>query len=145
MVDVGGKDVSQRTARAACRLEVSSETARLIGAGELPKGDAITVARIAGIQAAKRTHELIPMCHAISLDDVEVAVEVDVDAGRVLVTSDVRATDRTGVEMEALVATSVAALTLYDMVKAVERETVVTDVRLLEKTGGARGDWSRTG
>lgn len=144
MVDVGGKRVSQRSARAACRLEVSRETARLIGAGELPKGDAITVARIAGIQAAKRTDELIPMCHAISLDDVEVTVEIDVDAGLVHVTGEVRATDRTGVEMEALVATSVAALTLYDMVKGIERGAVVTDVRLLEKTGGTRGDWSRT-
>lgn len=143
MVDVGGKPVSSRTARAACRLEVAAETARLVEAGELPKGDAITVARIAGIQAAKRTAELIPMCHGIALDDVEVMVQVDADAGQVHITSEARATDRTGVEMEALVAASVAALTLYDMVKGVERGAVVTDVRLLEKTGGTRGDWSR--
>lgn len=144
MVDVGGKSPSARAARAACRLEVSPETARLIEAGDLPKGDAITVARIAGIQAAKRTDELIPMCHTIALDDVEVTIDVDASAGIVEIGSVVSANDRTGVEMEALLAASVAALTLYDMVKGVERGAVVTDVRLLEKSGGTRGDWSRS-
>lgn len=142
MVDVGDKAGTDRTARASCELHVSASTAELIASGGLPKGDAITVARIAGIQAAKRTDELIPLCHSIALDDVEVAIEVDVEARMVTVTSDVRAHDRTGVEMEALVAVTVAALTLYDMVKAVERGAVVTDVRLVRKTGGTRGDWS---
>lgn len=142
MVDVGDKAATDRTARASCELHVSPSTAEMIASGDLPKGDAITVARIAGVQAAKRTDELIPLCHGIALDDVEVTVEVDVEAGVATVTSDVRAHDRTGVEMEALVAVSVAALTLYDMVKAVERGAVVTDVRLVRKTGGIRGDWS---
>ncbi len=141
MVDVGDKDVTTRVARAGCRVVMAVETARLLAAGDLPKGDAIAVARIAGIQAAKRTSELIPLCHQVRLSAVDVDIAVDVDAGVVEVTSVVRADDRTGVEMEALVAASTAALAVYDMVKAVQRDVVVTDLRVLAKSGGASGDF----
>jgi cyclic pyranopterin monophosphate synthase len=141
MVDVGEKPVTVRTARAACAILVSPETAELAAGGGLPKGDVTTVARLAGIQAAKRTAELIPLCHVLPLDRVEVELRFDVESGRIVVESWARATARTGVEMEALTAASVAALTVYDMVKAVERGARVTDLRLLEKTGGSRGDW----
>lgn len=141
MVDVGGKPTSARTARAACRVVVSPDTAARLAAGDLPKGDAVTVARIAGIAAAKRTWELVPLCHQVRLDAVEVEVTVDPGSGVVEVVAETRAADRTGVEMEALTAASVAALTIYDMVKAVERGARITDLRLVEKTGGARGDW----
>ncbi|MGH3442880.1 MAG: cyclic pyranopterin monophosphate synthase MoaC [Nitriliruptorales bacterium] len=140
MVDVGAKDATERTARAACEVHVPAEVAEALVAGNLPKGDAIAVARIAGIQAAKRTADLIPLCHQIALSHVDVEIEVDA-SGRVDVSSTVRTVDRTGVEMEALVAVSVAALTIYDMVKAMARGARVTDVRLVEKTGGRRGDW----
>lgn len=143
MVDVGGKEATVRTARATCDVHVGTETAGLIVDGEVPKGDVVAVARIAGIQAAKRTPQLIPLCHQIALTSVDVEVDVDRDAGIVTVTGVARATDRTGVEMEALVAASVAALTLYDMVKAVQRDVVVTDVRLLRKEGGSSGTWVR--
>lgn len=141
MVAVGDKPVTERTARAACRVLVTPATAHRIAAADLPKGDAVTVARVAGIQAAKRTHELIPFCHQVALTAVEVAIEVDVETGAIAITSEAHAVDRTGVEMEALVAASVAALTVYDMVKAVERGARITDLRLLEKTGGTSGDW----
>lgn len=141
MVDVGDKGVSRRTARATCQVRVSSHTAELLATGRLPKGDAVTVARVAGIQAAKRTAELIPFCHQVDLAHVEVAIDADPARGTVTVTGEARATDRTGVEMEALVATSLAALTVYDMVKAVERGATITELRLLAKTGGQRGDW----
>jgi cyclic pyranopterin monophosphate synthase len=139
MVDVGDKDVTTRTARAAATVVMSARTAELLAAGDLPKGDAVAVARIAGIQAAKRTHELIPLCHQLRLSHVDVDITVD-PAGSATVEASVRADDRTGVEMEALVAATVASLTLYDMVKAVQRDVVVTDVHLLEKTGGRSGD-----
>lgn len=141
MVDVGGKDVTARTARAACTLVVTPGTAALLAAGELPKGDALPVARIAGIQAAKRTSGLLPLCHQVRLTSVDVDVRVDAEAGTATVETVARAADRTGVEMEALVAASTAALALYDMVKAVERGARITDLRLVEKTGGAGGDW----
>ncbi len=145
MVDVAGKPVTARTARAHCRVLVSPETAKRLARGELPKGDAVAVARIAGLQAAKRTADLIPLCHSISLDAVDVQLEVGAAPGVVEVTSEARATDRTGVEMEALVAASVAALALYDMVKSVDPGTRITDLRLVEKTGGVRGDWRSGG
>lgn len=145
MVDVGGKPVTARTARARCRVLMSPETAARLASGNLPKGDALAVARIAGIQAAKHTPDLIPLCHHIALDAVRVDVAVDSASGVIEVRSEARATDRTGVEMEALVAASVAALALYDMVKAVEREARITDLQLLEKTGGKRGDWRSRG
>ncbi len=141
MVDVGEKAVSRRTARAACRVVVSADTAARLRAGDLPKGDALTVARVAGIQAAKRTAELIPFCHQLALDHVEVAIAVD-PAGVVEIRSEASAADRTGVELEAMTAAAVAALTVYDMVKAVERRAWISDLRLTEKTGGGRGDWS---
>ena len=143
MVDVGGKPVSGRAASARAVLRMRPETAALLVDGRLPKGDALPVARIAGITAAKRTSELIPLCHAVALSSVTVDVAVDVAAGSAEVVTEVRAADRTGVEMEALVAASTAALTLYDMVKAVERGAVVERVELLRKTGGERGDWER--
>ncbi|HEX2027071.1 MAG TPA: cyclic pyranopterin monophosphate synthase MoaC [Nitriliruptorales bacterium] len=141
MVAVGDKLVTERTARAACQVVVTPATARRVAAADLPKGEAVTVARVAGIQAAKRTHELIPFCHQVGLTAVEVVIEVDVETGAIAVTGEAQAVDRTGVEMEALVAVSVAALTLYDMVKAVERGARITDLRLVEKTGGTKGDW----
>jgi cyclic pyranopterin phosphate synthase len=141
MVDVGDKDVTSRTARAACRVVMTPETAALLAEGGLPKGDALAVARIAGIQAAKRTSELIPLCHQVALSAVEVDVTVDVAAGVAEVRTAARAADRTGVEMEALVAASTAALALYDMVKAVQRDVVVTDLRVVAKAGGRSGDW----
>jgi cyclic pyranopterin monophosphate synthase len=140
MVDVGAKDVTARTAVAACRVVLSPETARRLVTGDLPKGEALPVARIAGIQAAKRTAELIPLCHQIALTRVEVAIDVDPDTGTAEVVATVDARDRTGVEMEALTAASVAALTIYDLVKAVQKDVVITDLRLRRKTGGRSGD-----
>ncbi len=140
MVDVGGKDVTERTAAAGCTVVVTPATAVLLADGALPKGDALALARVAGIQAAKRTSELIPLCHQIALTSVAVDLEVDRDAGRVAIVATATARDRTGVEMEALTAASVAALTVYDLVKAVQRDAVVTDLRLLRKTGGRSGD-----
>jgi cyclic pyranopterin monophosphate synthase len=140
MVDVGGKEVTSREAVAACRVLLSRETARLLSEGGLPKGDALPVARIAGIQAAKRTPELIPLCHQVALSSVDVDIVVDVDGGVAEVTATARAADRTGVEMEALTAAGVAALTLYDLCKAVQRDVVITDLRLRAKRGGRSGD-----
>ncbi|MFN2557814.1 MAG: cyclic pyranopterin monophosphate synthase MoaC [Nitriliruptorales bacterium] len=141
MIDLGGKPVTVRSARARCQVLVSPDTAARLVDGTLPKGDAVAVARIAGIQAAKRTADLIPLCHPVRLDTADVDLAVDVTSGVVELRSEARATDRTGVEMEALVAASVAALALYDMVKSVDRGARITDLRLLEKTGGMRGDW----
>jgi len=138
MVDVGGKDVSDRVARAAAVVRVSPETAAAIESGNAPKGDVVSTARIAGIQAAKRTAELIPLCHPLPLSFVDVDIRV---AGRqVLIEAEARTSGQTGVEMEALTAASVAALTVYDMVKGIERGVVIESVRLLEKTGG-KEDW----
>ncbi|MEX2562599.1 MAG: cyclic pyranopterin monophosphate synthase MoaC [Nitriliruptoraceae bacterium] len=141
MVDVGDKPTTRRTAAARATVAMAPATARLLADGRLPKGDALPVVRIAGIQAAKRTHELIPLCHAVRLDTVDVIVDLDVDAGRAVIDAEVIAHDRTGVEMEALTAVTVAALTLYDLVKAVQRDVVVEDVRLIAKTGGRSGDF----
>jgi cyclic pyranopterin phosphate synthase len=143
MVDVGDKDATVRTARARAVLRTTPETAARLAVGDLPKGDALPVARIAGIQAAKRTPDLLPLCHQVALAGVEVDVTVDAEAGLTTVVTTARANDRTGVEMEALVAASVAALALYDMVKAVERGAVIEEVALLDKTGGTRGDYHR--
>ncbi|HEX9735657.1 MAG TPA: cyclic pyranopterin monophosphate synthase MoaC [Thermoanaerobaculia bacterium] len=139
MVDVSSKPVSRRLAGASCRVLLAPATvARL---AEMPKGDAVAVARIAGIQAAKRVDELIPLAHTLSLDHVDVAVEPC--AGGVEIRSQVVVTARTGAELEALVACAHAALALYDMVKAVEREAVITDLRLDVKSGGRSGDYRR--
>jgi cyclic pyranopterin monophosphate synthase len=140
MVDVGGKDVTDRRAVAECFVRMKPETAALAAAGDLPKGDVVSTARIAGIQAAKRTAELVPLCHPLPLSFIDVEVLVDPEAGAVSVRGEVRTSAQTGVEMEALTACSVAALTVYDMVKAVERGVTIDQLRLLEKTGG-KEDW----
>ncbi|AJE41120.1 cyclic pyranopterin monophosphate synthase MoaC [Streptomyces nodosus] len=142
MVDVSGKDVTARSARARGRVLVSPRVIELLRGAGMPKGDALATARIAGIMGAKRTPDLIPLCHPLALSGVTVDLAVADDA--VEITATVRTTDRTGVEMEALTAVSVAALTLIDMVKAVDKGAVITDVRVEEKTGGASGDWSRS-
>jgi cyclic pyranopterin phosphate synthase len=142
MVDVSGKSVTARTATATGRVLVSAEVVRLLRAGDVPKGDAIAVARIAGIQAAKRTPDLVPLCHPIAVHGASVDLRVDDDS--VAISATVRTADRTGVEMEALTCVAVAGLTLIDMVKAVDPAATITDVRVDEKTGGASGDWQRT-
>ena len=144
MVDVGAKDVTERRAAARAVVRMSPSTAALVDAGDAPKGDVIGVARIAGIQAAKRTDELIPLCHSLPLSFVDVAAVVDATAGTVTLTAEARTTAQTGVEMEAMTAASVAALTVYDMVKGVERGVSVEAVELLEKSGGKSGTWRRS-
>ena len=141
MVDVSAKEVTARTATAAGRVLLSPDCVAALRDGAVPKGDALAVARIAGIQGAKRTPELIPLCHPLSISGVDVTAEVT-DAG-VELTATVRTTDRTGVEMEALTAVSTAALTVVDMIKALDRAAVITDIRVLAKSGGRRGDWQR--
>jgi cyclic pyranopterin monophosphate synthase len=143
MVDVGGKPVTGRRAVAHAVVRMAPETAAAVAAGDAPKGDVLGTARIAGIQAAKRTGELIPLCHPLALDHVDVDARVDVEAGTVTLTAEVRVTARTGVEMEAMTAAAVAALTVYDMVKGLERGVTVEDVRLISKSGGRSGDWQR--
>ena len=141
MVDVSGKDVTVREAVPAGRVLVSPEVVALLRGAGVPKGDTLAVARLAGIMGAKQTSSLIPLCHPLALSSVAVELEVADDA--VEVTATVRTTDRTGVEMEALTAVAVAGLTVIDMVKAVDKGAVITDVRVEEKTGGKSGDWSR--
>ncbi len=145
MVDVSDKDVTARRAIARAVVRVSVATAELVAAGNAPKGDVIGVARIAGIQAAKRTHELIPLCHQLPLTFVGVEVTIDATAGEFELIAEARTTARTGVEMEALTAASVAALTVYDMVKGIERGASIGPVELLEKSGGRSGHWHRDG
>ncbi|GLF99478.1 cyclic pyranopterin monophosphate synthase MoaC [Streptomyces yaizuensis] len=142
MVDVSRKDVTVRTARASGRVLVAPRVVELLRGEGVPKGDALATARIAGIMGAKRTPELVPLCHPLALSGVTVDLVVADDAVEIAAT--VRTTDRTGVEMEALTAVTVAALTVVDMVKAVDKAAVITDVRVEEKTGGKSGDWSRT-
>lgn len=141
MVDVSAKDVTTRTARATGRVLASPQVMELLRDGSLPKGDALAVARIAGIQAAKRTPDLVPLCHPIAIHGVRVEVAVHDDG--VAISAEVRTADRTGVEMEALTAVSVAGLALIDMVKAVDPTAVITDIRVEEKTGGTSGEWRR--
>ena len=141
MVDVTDKDVTARTATAAGRVLLSAECVAALRDGTVPKGDALAVARIAGIQGAKRTPELIPLCHPLAISGVDVTAEVT-DEG-VELTATVRTTGRTGVEMEALTAVSTAALTVVDMIKAIDRAAVISDVRVLTKSGGRRGDYRR--
>jgi len=143
MVDVGGKAVTTRTATAQALVRMSPATARAIVAGDAPKGDVLGTARIAGIQAAKRTSELIPLCHPLPLDQVAVDLDVDADAGVVTIRATARVSARTGVEMEALTAASVAALTVYDMVKGIEQGVEIAEVALVAKTGG-KSDYTRT-
>jgi cyclic pyranopterin phosphate synthase len=142
MVDVGGKDARERVARARARVRMSPATARAVESGDAPKGEVLATARIAGVQAAKQTGLLIPLAHPITLTLIDVRASVDSEQGIVELLSEVRAVDRTGVEMEAMTACAVAALTVYDMVKGLERGVEIEQVVLLEKTGG-RNDWRR--
>ena len=141
MVDVSGKDVTDRTATASGRVLVSAEVVALLRGEGVPKGDALAVARIAGIMGAKHTPSLIPLCHPLAVSGVTVDLSVADDAVEIRAT--VRTTDRTGVEMEALTAVAVAGLTVVDMVKAVDKGAVISDVRVETKTGGKSGDWVR--
>ena len=141
MVDVSGKDVTARTATASGRVLVSAEVIELLRGDGVPKGDTLAVARLAGIMGAKQTPSLIPLCHPLALSAVEVGLVVGDDS--VDITASVRTTDRTGVEMEALTAVSVAALTVVDMVKAVDKRAVITDIQIETKTGGKSGDFAR--
>jgi cyclic pyranopterin phosphate synthase len=141
MVDVGAKEVTDRRAVARAVVRMSAETLDAVRRGEAPKGDVIGTARIAGIQAAKRTAELVPLCHPLPLSFVDVTADLGDDA--VVLTAETRTSAQTGVEMEAMTAASVAALTVYDMVKGLERGVSIEAVELLEKSGGRSGDWRR--
>ena len=143
MVDVSGKDVTLRTATAAARVLVNAETFILIKEGRVKKGDVLGVAQVAGIMAAKKNAELIPMCHPIQITGVDIGFEMDEESYCIGVEATVRCKGETGVEMEALTAASVAALTIYDMCKAAQKDIVITDICLLSKTGGKSGDYKR--
>lgn len=143
MVDVGEKAVTTRTAVARGEVRMQPATLAAIQAGDVPKGDVLAAARIAGIMAAKRTPELIPLCHTLLLTKVTVDFELDRENSRVIITALVRCNGQTGVEMEALTAVSVAALTIYDMAKALEKTMSIADIHLVEKQGGKSGDWRR--
>ncbi len=142
MVDVTAKDVTEREARAEALIRMSPQTLAMIVDGQHPKGDVLAVARIAGIMAAKKTHDLIPLCHSLNLSSVKVELTPGEDGASVHIATFCKLAAQTGVEMEALTAASVAALTLYDMCKAVDRGMVIDQVRLLEKKGGRSGHWS---
>ena len=141
MVDVSGKSVTARSATAAGRVLLSAECVAALRDGAVPKGDALAVARIAGIQGAKKTPDLIPLCHPLFLSGIDISAEVTDEA--VEITATVTTTERTGVEMEALTAVAVAGLAVIDMIKAIDRGAVISDVRVLAKSGGRRGDWTR--
>ncbi|MEC9324527.1 MAG: cyclic pyranopterin monophosphate synthase MoaC [Actinomycetota bacterium] len=145
MVDVSAKDVTKRVAVAAGVVRTRPDVVAMITANGLPKGDALATARVAGILAAKRTSELVPLCHPLAITgvDIDFTVGADDDPAAVAITATVRTTDRTGVEMEALTAVSVAALTVYDMIKAVDRAAEIDDIRVLHKEGGKTGKWER--
>ncbi|MDH4573363.1 cyclic pyranopterin monophosphate synthase MoaC [Salinicola acroporae] len=143
MVDVADKQETRREARARGSVRMQASTLALLADGDLPKGDVLATARIAGIQAAKRTHELIPLCHALALSKVSLEFTLDIEESCVHVEAFCRLNGRTGVEMEALTAVSVACLTLYDMCKAVDRGMIIDGVRLEQKSGGRSGEWSR--
>ena len=145
MVDVGGKPVTARTASAEGAVRMSRAAYELVAAQGVAKGDVLAVAEVAGTMAAKRTGELIPLCHPLGLDSIQVEARLDADLPGVRLVAMASVTGRTGVEMEALTAVAVACLTVYDMVKAVDREMVIEGVQLLSKTGGTRGDWHRAG
>ena len=143
MVDVGEKPSSRRAAVAAGRVLVNDETFELIRSGGIKKGDVLTVAQIAGVMGAKRTFELIPMCHIVPLNGIDLELRLDEEKKSVEITATVSCDGKTGVEMEALTAAATAALTVYDMCKAVQRDIVITDIRLLGKSGGVHGDYTR--
>ena len=140
MVDVGAKPDTERTAIAKGEIRMKKETLELIRAGQIKKGDVLTVAQIAGISAAKRTSDLIPLCHPLSLTKVDVDLTLDDSLPGVVITATTKVTGKTGVEMEALTAVSIAALTIYDMAKAVEKTMHIQNIRLIEKHGGRSGD-----
>lgn len=142
MVDVSAKATTKRVAVAGGALRTTAEVIQLISAGGLPKGDALATARVAGIMAAKRTSDLVPLCHQLALTGVD--VDFTIGESQIDITASVRTTDRTGVEMEALTAVGVAALTLYDMIKAVDRAAVIDNIRVLSKDGGRTGAWERS-
>ena len=143
MVDVGDKPVTTRTAVAAARVLVNRETFELIRSGGMKKGDVLTVAQVAGVMGAKRTPELIPMCHPILIDGIDLSLSLDEQRLSVEIRASVSCDGRTGVEMEALTAAATAALTVYDMCKAVQKDMVITDLRLVSKSGGVHGDYER--
>ena len=143
MVDVGEKDQTVRTAVASGRVLVNRHTFELIRSGGMKKGDVLTVAQVAGVMGAKRSPELIPMCHPILIDGIDLDLQLDEERLSVEIRAQVRCKGRTGVEMEALTAVSTAALTVYDMCKAVQRDMVISDIRLISKTGGVHGDFLR--
>ena len=143
MVDVGEKVPTRRTATAAARVLVNENTFALIRSGGMKKGDVLTVAQVAGVMGAKRTPELIPMCHPILMDGIDLSLRLDEQRCSVEIQATVSCDGRTGVEMEALTAASTAALTVYDMCKAVQKDMVITDIRLIRKTGGVHGDFER--
>ena len=144
MVDVGEKPVTVRTAVAAARVLVNEETFRLIKTGGMKKGDVLTVAQVAGVMGAKRTPDLIPLCHPILIDGINLSLHLDEARRSVEIEATVSCAGRTGVEMEALTAASTAALTVYDMCKAVQKDMVITDLRLIRKSGGVHGDYERS-
>ena len=143
MVDVGEKPISKRTATAAARVLVNERTFALIRSGGMKKGDVLTVAQIAGVMGAKRTPDLIPMCHPILMDGIDLSLTLDERRLSVEIRATVSCDGRTGVEMEALTAAATAALTVYDMCKAVQKDITITDIRLVSKTGGVHGDYHR--
>ena len=143
MVDVGEKSPTRRTATAAARVLVNENTFALIRSGGMKKGDVLTVAQVAGVMGAKRTPDIIPMCHPILMDGINLDLSLDETRKRVEIRATVSCDGRTGVEMEALTAVSTAALTVYDMCKAVQKDMVITDIRLVSKTGGVHGDYKR--
>lgn len=143
MVDVGGKSVTRRIAVAAGRVLVNEQTFSLIRSGGMKKGDVLTVAQIAGVMGAKRTPDMIPMCHPIMMDGIDLELQLNEERLSVEIRATVSCDGRTGVEMEALTAVSTAALTVYDMCKAVQKDMVITDIRLVSKTGGIHGDYFR--
>ena len=143
MVDVGEKPVTSRTAVAAARVLVNGHTFELIKTGGMKKGDVLTVAQVAGVMGAKRTPDLIPMCHPILIDGINLELHLDEERQSVEIQATVSCDGRTGVEMEALTAVSTAALTVYDMCKAVQKDMVISDIRLVSKTGGVHGDYQR--
>lgn len=142
MVDVSDKPITARTASASGSILMQTDTLDAIRDNRLKKGDVLATARIAGIMAAKRTHDLIPLCHPLAINDVQVEIAEREDGDGLVVTASVRTSGKTGVEMEALTACSVALLTLYDMAKAIDRHMMMTDIRVTSKAGGASGDWS---
>jgi len=144
MVDVSGKEETTRVAVAEGRVEMEPATLAMIADGTVPKGDVFAIARVAGIMAAKKTSELIPLCHPLGLASVEVVLDADAEASAVTIRATCKLAGRTGVEMEALTAVSVAALTVYDMCKAVDRGMTIAEIRLVHKSGGKSGTWERS-